>query len=113
MWHTQNFSQGRELSRGDSYHAGTLEYDASDYLLTRAFVDRPACGATGLVEAPPRSFNKLYEQEGGVPRYDRGTDAPLSAAASITKLVRTRASARALTTPFRGLERSNLRQSFS
>lgn len=87
VWHTQNFNGGSELSRGYSYHAGTLEYDASDYLITRAFIDRPAGGATGLVDAPQRSFNKLYEQEGGVPRYDRGIDTPLSAAASINKQV--------------------------
>ena len=87
MWHTQNFNSASGLSRGNSYHAGTLEYDASDYLITRAFVDRPADGATSLVGAPQRSFNKLYEQEGGVPRYDRGTDTPLSAAASVNKQV--------------------------
>ena len=56
-------------------------------------MDRPASDDSAqLAASDRRTFNLQYELDGGVPRYDRALDAPLSDTAALTPDVRTSSS---------------------
>lgn len=94
-WHVQAFgpSGPPQAPEDRAPHGGVLEYEASDFVGTRACIDRPSVAPPTNAYHDPvsitqKAFNLQYEREGGVPSYERSIDTPLSLVARKNKDVR-------------------------